>query len=233
MSKVYACSDLHGMYSLFEQIKNFIQPDDIVYCLGDCGDRGPSGWRIISEVMDNPQWKYLKGNHEDMLAKAIKSNHRDYCFSEEQDLLYYNGGRLTYEAWEKETQWDESWGKRLHELPYYDKYYNTSNQMILLSHSGCIHPDQYIPERDCLWDRSHMGITTWPLRDDVYIVHGHTPVALARKGRAHPELLKIENYCDGHKFNIDLASWYTGVCCLLDLDTFEEHYFYTTPIERN
>ena len=34
---VFACSDLHGMFNLYKQIKNFLKPEDKVYCLGDCG----------------------------------------------------------------------------------------------------------------------------------------------------------------------------------------------------
>ena len=37
---VYACSDLHGTMFLYKQIKNFLEPNDIVYFLGDAGDRG-------------------------------------------------------------------------------------------------------------------------------------------------------------------------------------------------
>ena len=37
----YACSDIHGMMVFYEMIKNFIQPKDTVYFLGDAGDRGP------------------------------------------------------------------------------------------------------------------------------------------------------------------------------------------------
>jgi hypothetical protein len=38
---VYAVSDLHGMYELYQKISDFLKPEDKVYCLGDCGDRGP------------------------------------------------------------------------------------------------------------------------------------------------------------------------------------------------
>ena len=37
----YAISDLHGRMDLFRQVKEFLQPEDVVYVLGDCGDRGP------------------------------------------------------------------------------------------------------------------------------------------------------------------------------------------------
>ena len=39
----YVFSDLHAQYNLWQQIKNFIKPDDLVFCLGDCVDRGPVG----------------------------------------------------------------------------------------------------------------------------------------------------------------------------------------------
>ena len=37
---VYAVSDLHGQLELYFKIKDFLKPEDYVYCLGDCGDRG-------------------------------------------------------------------------------------------------------------------------------------------------------------------------------------------------
>ena len=41
---VYAVSDLHGCLEAYKTIKRILRPDDIVYCLGDCGDRGPQPW---------------------------------------------------------------------------------------------------------------------------------------------------------------------------------------------
>ena len=35
MGHVYAISDLHGCWYNFEEILKILQPDDIVYCLGD------------------------------------------------------------------------------------------------------------------------------------------------------------------------------------------------------
>lgn len=51
---VYAVSDLHGMFNLYKQIKNFLKPEDKVYCLGDCGDRGPASWETIHAVASDP-----------------------------------------------------------------------------------------------------------------------------------------------------------------------------------
>lgn len=33
---MYVCSDLHGMYDIYEQILDYIKPEDKVICLGDC-----------------------------------------------------------------------------------------------------------------------------------------------------------------------------------------------------
>ena len=67
----YACSDLHGMMPLYKQIKNFLSPNDKVYYLGDAGDRGPNSWELIKTILADDQFVYIKGNHEDMLVKAM------------------------------------------------------------------------------------------------------------------------------------------------------------------
>ena len=42
---VYACSDIHGYYQIYEKIKSILKPDDCVYFLGDANDRGPDSWK--------------------------------------------------------------------------------------------------------------------------------------------------------------------------------------------
>lgn len=235
MGNTYCCSDLHGMYDLYRQINEFILPEDKVICLGDCGDRGPRGWRIITEVINNPQWEYLKGNHEDMLAKAILTyDFNDYGYSAEYELLMYNGGSPTYRSWEQSTCWDKSWGKRLKDLPYRKIYTNPEGKIIHLSHAG-YNPSPLKPltEKLCLWDRNHINYSVpWRGKENEYVVHGHTPQVLAHKGRTHPELLTSERYAEGHKINLDCASWYTGAAILFNLDTFEEHLFLTEPLKN-
>ena len=70
MKKTYAVSDLHGYFNLYEQIKNFIQPEDKVIFLGDATDRGPQSLELAKTIYADPQFTYLKGNHEDMLVKT-------------------------------------------------------------------------------------------------------------------------------------------------------------------
>ena len=70
MGKVYACSDLHGMYKLWKQIENYLQEDDRLIFLGDAADRGTDGIQIMVELLADPRVTYLKGNHEDMMVKV-------------------------------------------------------------------------------------------------------------------------------------------------------------------
>ena len=105
---VYAVSDLHGRYDLFQMIKDFIKPEDKVYIIGDCGDRGKDGWAIIKEVYENPQFIYIKGNHEDMLVEAMRTGDKSLC--------YYNGGKSTYEAWKYKDGHNMSWAAKLQKL---------------------------------------------------------------------------------------------------------------------
>ena len=76
----YAISDLHGSLNLFQAIQNYIRDEDKVYVLGDCGDRGCEPWLTIKEVCKDNRFIYLKGNHEDMLAKAYKEYQENQSF---------------------------------------------------------------------------------------------------------------------------------------------------------
>ena len=63
----FAFSDLHAQYDLWKQIKEYIKPEDTIYCLGDCVDRGDVGLEILNEVMETPNIILLRGNHEDFI----------------------------------------------------------------------------------------------------------------------------------------------------------------------
>ena len=52
----YCCSDIHGVYKLYEKIKDFIGPEDKVYFLGDAVDRGPESWKCFKSIYYDPQF---------------------------------------------------------------------------------------------------------------------------------------------------------------------------------
>ena len=229
---VYACGDLHGHLDIYHKIKALLKPEDKVYCVGDCGDRGPMPWSTIKAVYEDPQFIYLKGNHEDMLVKACE----DYLYDDgmwdyhSYSLCRMNGGADTMEAWEIDPD-REVWVKRLRDLPTWDFYENENGVDIVLCHAGFTpwlkkgtFDECMIPvDRMLLWDREHyFEEYDSSEMDNVIVVHGHTPI------HHLSEDLWVEWdsgafwYCDDHKVCIDSGGFFSGEFILLNLDTFED-----------
>lgn len=246
---VYCCSDLHGRKDLYDQIKAFLKPEDMVYFLGDAGDRGPEPWKTIKAIYNDPQFIYLKGNHEDMLVKLMKANLNNMPASDELWLVQVNGGTGTYQGWLAENEDDrKEWYRRLKHLPTWRTYTNANNMLIWLTHAGFTPGDErHLPsDYKLLWDRSHFN-TDWSGMDNELVVHGHTPIPLVIKdinecceffeGKAENYIWEDWDggalwYCNNHKVCIDCgAAWY-DCCVLLDLDTFDEDIFQGTAFKE-
>ncbi|MDB4725919.1 serine/threonine protein phosphatase [bacterium] len=83
---IYAVGDVHGQLDKLEimhsVIMNDLDPDDIntVVMLGDYIDRGPLSRGVIEFLMGDPfpgcKTVFLKGNHEDMMVRAMYGDHR-------------------------------------------------------------------------------------------------------------------------------------------------------------
>lgn len=233
---VYVCSDLHGHMELYEQIKEYIHPEDVVYFLGDAGDRGPQCWETIKAVYNDKQFIYIQGNHEAMLTEAMQ----DYLCSagypsKAYMILIQNGGLKTFDEWEEEEN-KEAWIERLNSLPTFVKYQNKNEQTVYLSHAGftpvwnSLIQDTWLPEdEDLLWDREHF-FDKWDTCNfpNSVVVHGHSPAHYI-----HQELgYTLDNYkfgaywyCDKHKVCVDCGTYHTRTCCLLNLDTWESRLF--------
>lgn len=206
----YACSDTHGFYTCYEKIKQILNPEDKVYFLGDAGDRGPHSWQTTKAILSDPQFIYLKGNHEDMLVQAVRDELYDSWDRYYYFLLASNGGLQTYEDCLCDP-YCKLYIKELSNLPLIETYVNAQEQKIYLSHAG-FSPVAYAakPTQDALlWDRGHIRDKASELWEDVIIVHGHTPC-------------KKTKYAQGHKFNIDKGIFHSGKVMLLNLDTWEE-----------
>ena len=236
MNKVYACSDLHGMYNLWAQIRDYCDETDTIYFLGDAADRGPDGVHIIQELLRDSRVKYLKGNHEDMLVTCIS----EYLMGQLNHLSWWsgNGGSPTYNTLIKMSDIElEIFIRKIDKLPRSEWYESPAGHRVFLTHAGtdlAYTEDElrmYFGRQDAyLWDRKHFG-TNRPLGEEwknVFQVHGHTPVINDRfvffeynKGA------KIETvFYDDHKYCIDMGAFATCKAALIDLDTFETKYFY-------
>ena len=231
----YACSDLHGNYNLYEQIKDFIKLEDIVYFLGDAGDRGHDSYKTICAILDNPQFIYIKGNHEQMLEDCISA----WCLNNLYDtlqtnrdlnnaeyLLWANGGELTFYEWMNDPNKEERY-EQLKKLIYADSYINTDGETIVLSHAGYTPYKNQVPPSDhqLVWDRKHMK-DMWDEFNfrKVYMVHGHTPICAVTKNQDQ----EIYQYANGHKLDIDNCTFITNRTILLNLDTFTYKVFEDT-----
>ena len=229
---VYACSDLHGMMDAYKAIKSLLKPEDKVYFLGDAGDRGLDSWELIRHIYSDPQFIYMKGNHEDMLVRAMKEYIYDGRTGHDYNLLVSNGGATTFYGWScLDDNICEEWMRRLNKLPYVQEYINQDGFRIIMTHAGftpvyTADNEIVIPcEEDALWDRSHF-IDPWPVETEkIVIVHGHTPTPLLAEDIGIPDE-KIEPgamwYAKNHKVCLDCGCFFTGSTCLLNLDTFDE-----------
>lgn len=215
----YCCSDLHGNYKAYSAIKKFIKPEDEVICLGDCGDRGSESWKTITSVYNDPQFIYLKGNHEDMLVHAMEEWLPEHIKGgEEWKLLVYNGGYDTFKDWKNGPERNK-WHKRLKNLPSYFLYFNPTGKKIIMTHAGYTPPS--IPNTETLlWSRKHFN-DKWTGEENEIIVHGHTPVQSITKNKENSDILI---YCEGHKIDIDILTWRTNKVALLNLETLEPIY---------
>ena len=102
---VYVLSDIHGNERRFNSILRQIdlQPNDVIYVLGDVIDRHPGGIRILRRIMAADNIKMVLGNHEYMMLEAL-----GYAYDAprlrngeiDQHALsrwYRNGGKVTHD----------------------------------------------------------------------------------------------------------------------------------------
>lgn len=218
---IYACSDLHGNWDIYKHILSILKPEDTLYFLGDAADRGKDGFAIILDMLSKKdQIKYIKGNHEDMLVKALKA---EIAIREEQDelnrdmyedicLLFANGGECTFSSImeTKSIDYIKDFIKILDNLPTQLEYTNENGVKIVMTHSG----DLTKP----LWDRTHY-LKHEEIPDNEIHLHGHTPIPHMFQCGKNSEAPFFYN--ENQKINIDCGTHFTNTTILLNLNTFE------------
>lgn len=222
MNKTYACADLHGMYDLWVQIRDFLDPTDTLYVLGDATDRGPNGWKILKELLENPQVRYIKGNHDQMMINCWREDFSDTY------LWFRNGGYTTYSQMELDGEHIINiYLTELDKKPYRNTYINKLGQTIYLSHAGFTPGVRLDDLHQYIWDRDHIYDEV-SFEKDVFVVHGHTPLKYLDGIYGTPnDERTILWYAGGHKIDIDNGCFRTNKIGLLDLDTWETHSFET------
>lgn len=237
---VYAIADLHGDYELWKAIKEYLQPEDTLFVLGDSIDRGPDGIKILREALFHPQVTYLMGNHEEFMLRWGESG------SVSNEALWrYNGGNPTIKAYNKLSE--------IERKMIYDKIcslprchiFRIKDKDIWLCHSGFNIEDMLMGKNiDMLWERDLTDSWDYENLEDafnihpekMYIVHGHTPVDYLAEslGILNFESFVAEEkeikshalcYAGGRKIDIDMCTIMSRTAALLNLETFECTYF--------
>ncbi|MCH1625251.1 metallophosphoesterase family protein [Ferdinandcohnia quinoae] len=193
MQRTLIISDIHGDINKFEQLLesvNYDSKNDQLILLGDYVDRGPNAKAVIDKVIKLKERgaRVLKGNHEDMMIKALTSdeekfwNHwvvrnggdktlSSYGFSE-KDLL------VDEEAFQKPSLESDELKRHLKFIQDLEHYIETDDYIFV--HAG-VEPEVPVCESDpykLIWirDEFHKGYKGVKI-----VVFGHTPTSLLYK----------------------------------------------------
>ena len=238
----YAIADLHGQLDLLRQVKGYLHEDDILYILGDSGDRGPQPWATLKMSLDDPQFIYLMGNHDLMLLDAIDTVLKEgdealmhlYNRVNSRDpigICYLNGGLSTLEGWMADPNRARYYQKlRMAPLEIRLAAFDRK-RFIYLTHAG-YSPHLYnaLTVEDMVWDRQHFFDD--PAQDGSLLVHGHTPCTyLKNKLQENKQLYDDSQgyvlYANGTKIDIDMGACFYNETILLNIDTLEGIKFIT------
>lgn len=243
----YAIADLHGQLDLLRQVKEYLHEDDVLYILGDSGDRGPQPWATLKMSLDDPQFIYLMGNHDLMLLDAIDTVLKEgdealmhlYNRVNSRDpigICYLNGGLSTLEGWIADPDRERYYQKlRMAPLEVRLAAFDRKH-FIYLTHAG-YSPHLYnaLSVEDMVWDRQHFFDD--PAQDGSLLIHGHTPIeAVVKKFDNAKNFDKFYNYdlsqgylsyANRTKIDIDVGACFYNETILLNIDTLEGIKFIT------
>ena len=218
----YVCSDFHGHLWCYEKIKDMLGPRDHVYFLGDAIDRGVDGLKIAQRILENKQFTYLLGNHEQMMLNYYNVPNSDNYWN-----WIYNGGFPTLDRlseWRKIAPKEvRTFLEMINSLPLYMKL-TISNNFFYLSHSGVYGPNaqfDHFTREDYLWDRASYK-EPWYGKINEFVIHGHTPIQYMKDNVKDYNIdNQIMFYCNGHKICVDGGVVLDNKIGLLRLDDFE------------
>lgn len=262
MHDIFFFTDIHGQYDLYRAIMDYCHeqdPEAMIIFGGDACDRGPFGYKIMKELLENPYVVYLKGNHEEIFVQAAReithclkfeTNDRkeirnilyscytfDYRYQSIRDSLH-NGGIETLTDWIMD-------GMNMEFIEKIDKLPLTfSTDTCDFCHTCCSYQafdrivdaeyegrsvDTYDREA-ALWTRSAMNLK-W--KEGRTIVFGHTPVQLL------PQVMNTGTtkmpdlpYRWGAKIDMDTGATFFGKAFVLNVLTMKAQGFAAIDFEN-
>ena len=235
---VYACSDIHGQYSLFQKMLEGIRfsEDDKLYILGDLIDRGPESLRVLQDVMQRTNVTCLLGNHELMM--------NDYLWSrgDRTWLSDANGGIVTLRQYADLGEESKRRVFNFIKSLYFQTEIRVGGKVFLLSHSGFVKNKRSIKWAELQEEDVFSLVWASPWRFWEYIpeeaydadgrihVIGHVPVQAIKKwpGKKRPDmpcayinkrrtLVDIDCGCAWREKDTDKSRY---ALCVMDLEEF-------------
>ena len=235
MHDIFYFTDVHGCYDLYRAAMDYCleqDPECTIIFGGDACDRGSNSYKIMKELIANPQVVYIKGNHEDMFVCAalkIKKEYHDILDEEhilnffkeckdnkdcsEIQLAVINGGLNTLKDW----MLDGMPSDIVHDLVclpvtfsygYIDFCHAGGDYKTFQKVSEAEWNDKWPDDGDelmLLWDRVHLGQGWAPNRTCIF---GHTPTTeLAAKYYGRDKSLRNIHPC---AYNATLDNKWTG-----------------------
>jgi serine/threonine protein phosphatase 1 len=235
MRKLFAVGDIHGHHAELMALMATLRADaglqperDTVVFLGDYVDGGPETRAVLTQLMawqrQCPHWRFLKGNHEDLMLDALVYHFRTYG---DYYIWWNQGGRATAHsylppeasAYERSIMQPREFIPPDH-LDWINALPLTHEQHgYIFVHAG-FRPRIGLPgqrERDMLWIRDEFILSEWDF-DGRRVVFGHTPF---------PEPVVLPN-----KIGIDTLFHGFGRITAAELDTMDpyaEPRFHQSP----
>jgi serine/threonine protein phosphatase 1 len=117
MKKTYVIGDIHGCIETLKELYNRLEPDSIVYSVGDLVDKGPNSLEVVDFCIEN-DIKVIMGNHEHLFL----TNTRKYLSNDNiNDGRWYNewGGDRTIDSYKNDKQKLLKHIKYIESLPNY------------------------------------------------------------------------------------------------------------------
>lgn len=183
---MYIITDIHGCLKSLEGLIESLPEGEVAFC-GDLVDRGPNSAGVVKFARDC-QIPTVKGNHEDMMVKALTECKRGGIRMSGDAMLWFrNGGVSTLESygamreedsqgriypeidpakWPEQLKDDVAW---MASLPTHLEFdiKNERGQKLFLTHAAL---NCALNDMDIMWNRLEPTES-----EETFNVFGHTP----------------------------------------------------------
>jgi serine/threonine protein phosphatase 1 len=166
----FAVADLHGRLDLLDAALTTIErraSGGTIVFLGDYVDRGPDGAGVLDRLMAGPppgwRWICLKGNHEAIMALALRNPER-------LDWWIENGGDTTVASYRDRR---ELIARHLPWIEALPAIHIDIHRVFVHAGVDPLIPLDRQPDKTLLWKRYPQGADGG--HGDRHVVHGHDP----------------------------------------------------------